>query len=504
MSGQGLPPGGRVLSAWLSPALLLAVPAALIAEGRDGLWLALLFVVAPLFAFVALASARSSVHGTQDQTLETVAALLMIGLLVWANLSLAGDVAAWLGWPRWRGIFPVVGALGLSLWPRASRSWPWLVPAGLLALFLSAVAIVHSSPGDPILAWSQIASQPAFRFPADSPWVTRGRAVGSRRGSLALLFEEEHRVTPLDPGPLRVEVSDRGRLQVQEWTLDPGQSVTLRPGDRLQVTGASRLRFEAGKRVPGAPASGIAWADSSRSLRRVLLIRFLGLGLTLLGGALALARFGGPPRPGRAGPAVAGLVLLVVLGWMECWAIYAVRWAPEMFLGEGAAAAAGLVELPALVFRGNPWGPRLVGLTVVGLVLLFLAASVALREHVGQGEGEAAATLGSDLGLWSGMFAVTALAALWPVEPESLVLSALGLGASTLAPLVLFGSPAVWPRSTMWAMGAGLALFLGATVLGRLGVQAGPLAGAIVAYPALVAAPVAVLILRVASRAARP
>ena len=40
--------------------------------------------------------------------------------------------------------------------------------------------------------------------------------------------------------------------------LAPGQSVTLRAGDELVPGAALRLRFEADKRVPGAPASGTA------------------------------------------------------------------------------------------------------------------------------------------------------------------------------------------------------------------------------------------------------
>ena len=42
--------------------------------------------------------------------------------------------------------------------------------------------------------------------------------------------------------------------------LRPGQSVTLRAGDRLEEGTALPLRFEPGKRVPGAPASGPAWS----------------------------------------------------------------------------------------------------------------------------------------------------------------------------------------------------------------------------------------------------
>lgn len=513
MSGSPSAPAGRdqggwrraarLGSVWTTPALLLAVPTALIVEGRDGLWLALLFVVAPLVASLASASTRGAAAGAGEGTLPVVAMLLVVGLLVWANLSLAGDIATWMGLPRWRGIVPAAGvALGLMLWPAVARHWPWLLPVGLVALMLPLVVIVYASHSNPIATWSRVASQPAFRFSADSPWVTEGRSVGPRRGSHALLFEEEHRVTPVGSGPLRIEVSDLGRLQVQEWTLAPGQSVTLRPGDRLQVDSPSRFKFEADKRVPGAPVSGIAWADSSRSPRPVTLIRLLGLGLTLVGGALGLVGFAGPTGTARTSVGLSGLVFLVALGWAECWALYAVRWAPEFFLAGTTTAA--LLELPALVLRGSPWGSRLAGVTLVGLFALFLAASAALRKQLAVAQEQAEAGVGSDRGLWIGIFGVAALAALWPVEPSSLVLSSLGLAASTRSPFVLFGTPADRPGAGAWAAGLGLVLFLGLTAVGRLGVPVGAVAQALVAYPALVAAPVAAGILRVARRPAGP
>lgn len=487
-------------SVWLSPALLLAVPAALIAEGRDGLWVALLFVVAPLFALIA-ASPRPAAPRGGDLVLPVVVILLVVGLLIVANLSLAGEVATWRGLPRWSGVVPAaVVALALVRRPSVTRYWGLLVPVGLIALYLPMIAIILRSHSDPIQTWSRVASLPAFRFSPDSQWVTEGRRAGARRGPLTLLFEEEHRVTPLDPGPFRIEVSDLGRRQVQEWTLAPGQSVALRPGDRLQVDGTTRFKFEAGKRVPGAPLSGIAWADASRSPRRVMLIRLLGLGLTFLGGALAFVGLPGPIRASRLSIGLSGLVFLLGLGWAECWAVYAVRWAPEFFLG--GTMAAGLLDLPALALRG-PWGSSLVWVGLTGVVALFLAASVALREHLAAAEWETAAWLATDRGLWTGIFAVAALAAFWPLDPWFLVVSALGLGASTLGPLVLVGTPADRPAIATWALGCGLVLFLAVTAAGRLGIPAGVVSREVAAYPALVAAPVVAFILWVARDRAR-
>jgi len=38
----------RILAVWLTPAMMLAVPAALAARGPDGLWLGLVVTLAPL------------------------------------------------------------------------------------------------------------------------------------------------------------------------------------------------------------------------------------------------------------------------------------------------------------------------------------------------------------------------------------------------------------------------------------------------------------------------
>ena len=141
----------RFVSAWATPALLLAVPTALIAGGRDGLWLGLLFVVAPLFA--ALAAPEPAAAGSQ-QSLPPAVLLLVVGVIVWANLGLAGDVATWTGWPRWTGIVPAaIAAAGLSVtvvipagtdppvspWITNTRTWSvweWITDAAQEVLYV--------------------------------------------------------------------------------------------------------------------------------------------------------------------------------------------------------------------------------------------------------------------------------------------------------------------------------------------------------------------------------
>lgn len=490
-----------LVSAWAAPALVLGVSAELVARGREGLWLLLLFFVAPLLAALALSARPAAAPEAGRPRVVPAATALVAALLVSANLGLAGDVATWFGAGRSRGVLLAAGILALPLLSRrAVRAGPGLFALGLALLALPLAVMARASGADPLATWRQVASEPAFRFRADSPWVTRGRAVGNGPGWRALLFEEEHRVAPVDPGPVRVEIADRGRLEVEEWALPGGESLVLRPRDRLQVDGRRRLRFEAGKRVPGAPPSGIAWADAAPLDRRFLAARLLGPAVTLVGGAVALMVAGGARGIPRGGLALGGLALLALFGWAECWAVYTARWAPELFL-DGVDPAA-LVELPALVVgeaRGGPW---LVALTLAGLAALLLAAAVGLRVGLlGDGGRRPGA---SALVVSGGILGAAALLALWPVEPWGLVLAALGLGASTLAPLGLVAGRGGRPRGIAWATGLGLVVFLALAELGRLEIAAGGVAEALFAYPALVAAPAAALALRLAGRRPRP
>jgi hypothetical protein len=482
------------------PALVLTVAAGLFEGGRQGLWLALLFAAAPLAAFLLVSRGGA---GASAGALPLAAMLLVVALMLAANLSLAGNVSAWMGLPRWTGVLAGAGAsLGALLWSRASRSWPWLFPLGVAGLLLPLGVMVHASGSPPPAVWRQITSEGAFRFRSDSPWVTEGRAVVPRRGPPTLRFEEEHRVTAVDPGPIRLEIADRDRIQIQERTLSSGQAVTLRPGDRLHLDPGRRLQFEAGKRIPGTPASGIAWADPPSGSLRLALGDYLGLAVTLLGGAVSFAGFGHPAPGGRFAAGVWGLVLLALLGWAECWAIYAVRWAPELFMGGVDAPA--LLELPAVMLRGDPWGLRLAVVTVLGLFLAFLAGCLALREGLGATAPERGPVLASEPGLWAALIVVTALGSLWLVEPLVLTLIAFGAGASALSPLALLPPPPGRPSHASWVVGVGLFLFLAAAAVGWVGPADSAVVRAIGAYPALAAAPVTASALWVARRLVGP
>src|SRR5262249_50352312 len=145
----------------------------------------------------------------------------------------------------------------------------------------------------------------------------------------SLLFEEEHRVTAAGPAQLHIRAVDGGRVTESDWDLRPGEAVTLRAGDELRWPAGARLRLEVGKTVPGAPSSGIAWADG----RRADSPRRWGLLLPLVGGAIALVDVGAAGRPTRAQLAGTGAALILVFGWGVIWAVYCALGAPDLFLG---------------------------------------------------------------------------------------------------------------------------------------------------------------------------
>lgn len=474
--------GARGFSLWITPALLFSLCVELLAGAGGGVWIGLLVVVAPLLSFLLARSA-----GPPAYPAPTVALGLLGALTLWANLLLVGDVARGLGFSRPAGILMAAGAVFVfAAWKPAWRWGPALGLAALLVLLLPLGIVVGRADLQPLAAWSHAASLSAFRFRPESPWVIEGRAVAARRGTDTLLFEEEHRITPLAAGPLRILVSDGGRVRVQEWTLAANQSVTVRPGDRLVLEPGRGLRFEANKRIPGAPASGVGWAEGPHSSLGSGLLAVLGSGLTLLGGATALLTC--ERRAPRGAAFVAGVGCLLALTWAEGWATYTASLAPEIFLG--GVAAEKLFELPALALRGSPWGPDLSGLVFLGGFLSLLASASALRGVLAR-----AGLGGWDVGLWSAMVGGALFASFWPLDPWSALLIALGFGASTLAPLAWVGVPPERPQAVSVAVRVGGCLFLALAVAGQLMTDPGIWVQVVLNYPALVASPVTALLL---------
>jgi len=269
----------------------------------------------------------------------------------------------------------------------------------------------------------------------------------------------------------------------------------------------ARLRFEVGKAVPGAPSSGIAWADGRRGDSS----RHWGLLLTVTGGALALVGFGATAKVSRGEMAVAGGGLLAVFAWGVVWAVYCALSAPDIFLG--GVAVERLARPPSLLWAAGAglWaagaGPWAAGAGRLVLALLpaaglasFLASSVALRERIGGLDVTGGGEIGHDFGLWSAIIGGAALASFWPAEPWVLVVVALGLAASTLAPAVLWPPPADRGQWGTWAGLVGLAIFGALSVAGQWTRGSESWAGLPLVYPAVAAAPAAALVLWLARR----
>ncbi len=458
----------RILAVWLTPTVVLAVPAALAARGPDGLWLGLVVTLAPLIA-LAWGTDRPvpGDRSRDDETLFPVVTLLItVGVLLWANIALAGDVAAWLGARRWQGIVITAGAGWLlTAWRPLRRTAPVLLAMALIVAVVVLLQLAWALALGPIAAWDRVATQPAFRFPPSSPWVVGGRDLGVLRGGAPLAFDEVHRLTAPAGGILRARTLDGARRADIEWTLAPGQTVTLR-----------------------------LWADARprRWLERV------GLAVTLLAGAAALLRAGLTVRLPRDGLGFAAGGLLLAFVWAQAWAVYALIQAPDLFLG--GITLERLLELPAHALFAEPWRRTLQALLLGAGLAAFLASSLALRERLGALDSTGGGEIGHDPGLWAGLFGGAALASLWPVDPWALSLLALGGAGGALGPAALW--PPRHARTAATAGVIGLIVFAGLAVVQLRGAGGGPL-GVAIAYPALVAAPVGACVLWLARRGRR-
>jgi hypothetical protein len=474
----------RFAAIWLSPALLLGVAHQLYWSVPSGLVPALLLVLVPCAAL--LGSRPAPAH---EPTLFSVVLMVLAAiLLLTANLLVIGDVAASAGAPRWHGVVVAAGcAFALTIVPLADRLWPWLAPGALahVLLVLGTVAVV--SGVGPLTAWTRAASRPDVRFSETSPWVASG---GTFPSPGSLLFTEVQTVKALSADVFRVVVSDAPGPAVHEWRPDPGDTITLRPGDRLAYGSGARLQFSEGSRIPGAPPSGPVWAVTAtpHSAGRQLL-DLLGLCVTLGPGGVVLLRAWAPTM--RAGATVALSLVLIALWSMAGWAVYGAWLAPDLLLGD--ARAGSLIQLPAFALEG-PWGRRLTGVVIAGLIALFVATASALRSRIGaldRGGGE----LGRDVVLWAAMFGIAAVVSLWPSDPWTMLLLALGLLASTLGTTPPAGHPAT-PRAQTVAAAVACALF--ATLALTAPAGAGTWLEPLTTYPAVIAAPAGWAVLRLA------
>jgi hypothetical protein len=342
--------------------------------------------------------------------------------------------------------------------------------------------------------------------------VTTGQALGEPGARMPMVFAEEHRVTAPSGGRLRGRSVDGGRVTEREWTLAPGQSVTLRAGDRLEEGTTLPLQFEPGKRVPGAPASGPAWSawPHTDGWPR------LGLCLTLVVGAVGLLRAGTPRPMSRRGALVVGGGLVAAFAWAQGWAIYGVLGAPDVFLG--GVIIERLADLQTLSHGPPRWTAGLQTLLLGAGLASFAASSIALREQLATPDADAGTRASArERGLWAAVIGLAGLAGLWHADPWWLILLALGVSAAALGPAAL------WRRADSRAATAGgivgLVVFAALTLVAEFPGAAPAFAPAIAAagraawseplqkaaltYPALVAVPAGAAVLLLARRRTR-
>ena len=457
----------RALAAWPGPALVAAVVAAVAAGAAAAPLLVLAAAVAPL---LALLQPRRAAAPSHPVTLLIAAAVAT--LLLWAHLALLADAATLLGMRRWQGtVLAAALALLVTLMPGAARRRGLLLAAGGAALLLVLVAAGAAVGITPWAAWREAAGRPALVFSGRSAWVTDGERF-VRRATLA--FDEAHRVVAVTPGTFRVIEADGTRRVVRDWRLAAGDAVSLRRGDTLTAEAGSRLRFEPGKHVPGAAASGSVWADAAT---RASPTPALGMLATLALGACALV-----PAGDRRMAAAPALSLALSIG-AASWGVYATLAAPEAGLAGSPAEA--LLSLPRAASR--PAHGVLVALVALGLLALFVAAADGLRERVGEAAGAGWPTV------WTVTMMTAAVAATVPVvDPWTPLAAGLGLaGAAVAAPRLGAGNDARrvlgWPLEAIGAL-LGAAAYAGLTVLSaRMPAALAPLG----ATPVLAAAPAA-------------
>lgn len=469
-----------VVAAWTSPVLPAALAALVFSGDGSAALIVLIALVAPLMALLGPTLEPPANRITAGST------ALGVGILLWANFTLVAELGRLAGVDRWYALMVALVIAIAPAWSRDLSAWSLAVlPLGLIAFVTPLIAIAAIVGAAPWSAWSDIASRPAFAFSDRSPWVTDGRTL--QKGTM-LLFTEPHRVTAVTPGVYRVFEQDDARVIVRESRLGSGDVLALRPGDRLELGRGVRVRFEPGKRVPGVVPSGVAWGHPAPGRRVAIALQFFGATATLIGGAMTV--MGGAPSMTAltAFAAVFGLLLSMLAAL--AWGVYAMYAAPD--LSVGAVLLTPLVEMPAAVDTRH--AAMLVTVVGVGLVALFAGTTAALHRRTDR-------MLGMNPGrsqlVWTILCGAAFVAGFWPGDPWRVLLLGLGLLTSTwLAPALAD----VNRSDAMIGAGGGFVVF-------AMLIAAGPrLPGDLALlgqYPALISAPLALGVARVAAASRR-
>jgi hypothetical protein len=492
---------------WGSPALWLSLPPLLAGDGIRGLWPAAVTISGVIVAMVLLRTPWAGAGGLVARTSVVVGARwpgargcqillgsiegLVAALFAWAQFAAVRELGAMVGWPRALAIGVAGVVLAAALLPAGPRVRVAALGGGFALVSLS-VPLVAIALGTTV-AWpgvfSAVASRDRIAFNEGTAWTLDGGAVRGPGATATMRFLDEQRVAFSGRATVTLEPHDGPRL-VRE--VQAGEELVLHPGDRLIVPAGVRLRFEPGRRVPDAPDSGPAWVEPPSWDARWL--GLVALGLTGLLGAVGLpagAPAGNPdPLPRRSAQMTVGLVTAGV-ALAVGWGLYAVWLTPEVYAG--GVTGAEVYALAASVSGLGEWGDLLAWVALGGLAVGGGASALAgLRGVPGlEDPGPARArTPYVALGLVAGAGLLGCLA---PIGPWTVLVLALGVSASALAPAaVLAGwSERASPRGVAAGATVGLLAFLIAA-FAAVQSPAGTLDGwraAVTGAPAMLAVP---------------
>lgn len=481
----------------MSPAVLTALAASVVAGDFVAPIVGLLVVLAPLAALLIPAP---------DDAASTVLGALALGVAATAILAgsmlVASNVAVALGVPERQALAGAAVVVSAGMLGRKVAAIPSMaVVLGILALGGLVTAMAIGGGVAPWVAWERVASQPRLVFSTTTEWVRTGRTLSK---ATTLSFRETQSVTSVSGGIVRVTTPAPGGGTVREWRLGAGDSFTVRAGEQLMTSPGSRLRFEPGKRIPGLAESGMQWAAPRASPWALGLAEALGIAITLGGGAMLL--LAGPGAASRVDAMAAPVLLAMFALSAASWGVYAAWLTADLAIGASPLASIVAAPLSPLLSGWLRAASETLIPILFGALLLAAAASWTARLDRLVVGGRSARALPPLVAL--GAVALAAALAIRDVEAGPVLWFGLGLAASAWAAPALVtwarpGTPGTrhapdgMAHSSMSPdahRGTGLGALVGATVFAALSLARalGPPEALIVgSYPALVAAPLA-------------
>jgi hypothetical protein len=482
MSGVG------AVAAWAGPALVVAVVARVTAGGLEAPLFVLAVLAAPLLALLASPASRRTPSG-----FAATAGLVTVVCVLGAGFRAVADLAHVLGLEAGATLGAAVAlVLVTTIWRDHHRVAASAFVLGAAALLIAVVMLGAAAAVPPWTAWSRAASRGAFELGPRSEWTREGAQFPQLT---TLTFTEPHKITAATDTVVRVTERDR-TTSVRERKLAAGESLLLRPGDTVAIPAGARVRFESGRRVPGAPLSGVTWADAAGTTRPRLLAWWTGLTFTFAGGALMIVRSQGPPS--RASAVLPPVLLLTVVLAAACWGVYAVDAAPEASIGVPAAAV--LVRLVPVV-ADEPWRSRILTAIALALLALLLGSAASLRRCLADltaaestGLAASARRRAFEAATWVVMVVAAVAVGMVAADGFTLLDQGLGLAAAVLlGPMLTSGQgPGVERARAKGALAGGLIFVVVAALAHWPGIVG--TVDTLARYPILVAAPGAWLV----------